>query len=658
MINMNSLLLKALLIEGQQEVYSKVKTIIEGIDTNSTEITLDINENFQADGNISLINSNYDIVLLGPGLSLHQKRDIIMRIRTVDAAPGIIAITSDRDPASGPVDSELCNEYLPFNELNETNLLLAILKLNLAKSPPSQKAVPAPLTNIKNAENQGLPVISGLLGDILLTVDCQGKIVDINTAAEKLTGMSRADILNQNIQVVLPVTIDGVELRYSKFIEEIAGESKIVDIGRGRYCDAENATDIDLHIIGVPNLPGNTPPGGISVIARNISRRHLHDAELIREDQLESIGVLAGGLAHDLNNLLTGVLGNISLAKLSALGDPELTEILERSQKALGRARGISEKMLTLSKGSDPVCQTSSIVEIIRESGLFALSGSSTNCLFDFEENLKNVDFDRTQVGQVFQNLVTNADQAMPMGGSITIQGRNEYLSEETGLALKPGEYVKISVYDTGPGIAPELIDKIFDPFFTTKKNGSGLGLAACCAIMARHKGLITVEAGIERGSVFHCYFPASNDMAEFEPVQRRNIKTGEGKILIVDDEIMVAETAGILLNKLGYQCSEAHTSEQALKLFREACDLNDRFDLVILDLTLPGDIGGEEILVKLRNIDPAVKAIVSSGYSNNQVMSRYKDFGFDAIAAKPYSLEEVSQIIFDLLMQEEIPVS
>jgi PAS domain S-box-containing protein len=393
------------------------------------------------------------------------------------------------------------------------------------------------------------------------------------------------------------------------------------------------------------SIPGRK----LGVGFENVTDRLRLEEELQRSRKLEAVGVLAGGIAHDFNNILMGVLGNISMAQYE-LNNPDLVrDLLEQAEKACGRARELTSQILTFSRGGAPVRKNVDITELIRESAGFALRGSNVKCEFDFAPGLWAAEVDENQVRQVLSNLIINADQAMPDGGRLRIEARNQELLEESS-PLRPGPYVWISVHDQGVGIGEETLPRIFDPYFTTKQKGPGLGLATAYSIVNRHGGKITAESTIGAGSTFHVLLPAAaRAEARGEPAPA-SLLAGQGRALVMDDEEMVRKVAVAMLDRLGFEADGAADGKEAIDKYCQALAAGEPYRLVIMDLTVPGSMGGVEAIKGLRELDPAVKAIVASGYSHDPVMANHRAYGFDGVAAKPFRLEELSQTLNQVL--------
>ncbi|MEJ2355830.1 MAG: ATP-binding protein [candidate division WOR-3 bacterium] len=377
------------------------------------------------------------------------------------------------------------------------------------------------------------------------------------------------------------------------------------------------------------------------------------EKEREKADRLESLGVLAGGIAHDFNNFLTGILGNISLAKLHLDPKDDAYDILQESESAAQSARSLTQQLLTFSKGGCPVKVNTNVEDLIRNSANFVLSGSNVRCDLEFPENLWDIKADKGQLSQVFNNLILNADQAMPEGGHITIRAKNLMIEEDAALPLKKDKHVMIEVQDRGIGIPEEVLSKIFDPFFTTKQKGSGLGLSTVFSIIKRHEGYVTVKSELEKGTSFLVYLPAV-DKEKAKAEETKIIPKGKGKILIMDDKSFVRNAAIKALTMFGYEVKGASNGEEALSMYKKAMSKDKPFELIILDLTIPGGMGGEDTLKGLRKINPDVKAIVSSGYSDNPVMSEFKKHGFNAMVRKPYQYEELCEIVRKVLKENQ----
>ena len=368
------------------------------------------------------------------------------------------------------------------------------------------------------------------------------------------------------------------------------------------------------------------------------------EAERLRAQKLESLGVLAGGIAHDFNNILTAVLGNLSAAR-HAEPDDDVPEILRDAEKAALSARSLTHQLLTFSRGGAPIRKVVSLEEALREAARFALRGAKARAELSIAEDLWPASADEGQIRQVVHNLVLNADQAMPAGGVVAVRADNLEIAGGEGVPLRPGRYVRVAVADTGVGLSREHLDRIFDPYFTTKQHGSGLGLTTSYAIVKKHDGHLAVESEPGRGTTFTVYLPASQERAA-PPDAQAALAPGKGRVLVMDDDEAVRRAAGRMLARLGYEVELAKDGDEALRAYAAASGLGRRFDAVIMDLTVPGAMGGKEAMRHLAALDPEARGIVSSGYSTDPVMADFRAHGFCCVLTKPYDVEDLSRAL------------
>jgi nitrogen-specific signal transduction histidine kinase len=386
----------------------------------------------------------------------------------------------------------------------------------------------------------------------------------------------------------------------------------------------------------------------------DITERHALEEERLKTQKLESIGILAGGIAHDFNNLLQGVFGSISMARLKWEDTAQAREMLGLAEQAIEQAVNLTTQLLTFSRGGKPVKRRATLRPLVERAVRFALSGSAVDCRHEFAEGLPQEEMDEGQMGQVIQNMVLNAVQAMPQGGTVVIRGRR-VRSPGAGLPhiLSTGDHVALEISDQGNGIAAADLPRIFDPYFSTKAKGSGLGLAVSYSIVRNHDGMIDVQSRPGQGSTFTIYLPAAgpgSPAAAPAPAVLPPGHAARSRILVMDDEAMIRTVTARMFNSLGHEAVCVAHGEAAVEAYRAARVDGRSFHLVILDLTIKGGMGGLETIRRLRELDPGVRAVVSSGYSDDDTCATYRDQGFLAFLKKPYQLAELKALLASLL--------
>ena len=386
-------------------------------------------------------------------------------------------------------------------------------------------------------------------------------------------------------------------------------------------------------------------------LSAEIKQREKMEEELLRVRNLESLGTLAGGIAHDFNNFLTIVQGNVELAKSRLNPDTPVQEILDQTAKACQRAAFLSSQLLTFAKGGAPIRRVASVAKLILDVVHLARAGSPITIGVEIAEDLRSAEVDAAQIGQVLHNILLNAKQSMPEGGIIEIRAENIALGgdKESG----SGAYVRISIRDYGSGIPADILPRVFDPYFTTKQSGSGLGLATAHAIVSKHGGRISVNSKSGEGSVFIVDLPASAEMPAPDPPAIVRLQRGTGRLLVMDDDEALRKLLDRILTRLGYQVQSARDGAEAIALYEAAMDSGRGFDAVLLDLTVSGGMGGIEAAARLKELDPAAKLVVSSGYSDAPVMSRFREYGFDDVIAKPWEAAQLSELFRRVLVPE-----
>jgi PAS domain S-box-containing protein len=506
------------------------------------------------------------------------------------------------------------------------------------------------LRQIEEAERRRLEVTLSSIADGVVAAGSDGRVLLINPTAAKLTGWDAEEAVGRPVTEVLPLTRandEGVALDPAG---HILREQEPLDINVPLKMTKRDGGSRLLEISGAAMRGDGAEPKGVVLAFRDITEKRRIEGEMERTERLQSLGVLAGGIAHDFNNLMAVVLGNLSLLRLEKEVGPDTARRLDDAEAALLRARDLTQQLLTFSKGGAPVREAAEIREVIEESGAFALHGSNVRFVLDLPADLWVVEIDSGQVSQVIQNILLNANQAMPEGGAVRITGRNLAVAPPS---LPSGRYVEIAIADEGTGISPENLDRIFDPYFTTNPQGSGLGLTSAYSIVKRHDGLLTAESRLGEGTTFHIFLPASAEKKPRERARQPAVVRGAGnRILIMDDEEGVRAVMSAQLQTLGYSTECAVDGEEAIRRYRDAAERGERFDVVILDLTVRGGMGGRETIKRLQAIDPAVKAIVVSGFSNDPVMADHEAHGFRGRVSKPFETAELAAALREVIQE------
>ena len=499
----------------------------------------------------------------------------------------------------------------------------------------------------KQAEER-LAVTLTSIGDGVITTDTEGRVVLVNRVAEEITGWTHDEASGRRLSEVFcvfqhPSGESGenpaeVVLRTGKTFKHQA---------KGDVIRARDGSEIGISNSAAPILDDKGKMLGVVLVFRDITAQLRMEEELTKGQKMESLGVLAGGIAHDFNNILSGVLLKAQLAQRAMRRGKDPSGFLGSIEDATQTATGLTQQLLTFAKGGAPIRSTVSVKQLVEESATFALRGSKTICEFDIPDDLWAAHVDTGQIGQVINNLIINAEEAMPDGGTISIRADNVQIAPSARVAgLEPGAYVKTSVTDGGSGISQDDLPRIFDPYFTKKARGSGLGLTSTYSIIKRHQGQITVESEPDSGTTFTFYLPASSEPVVEKEARQQALFSGGGRVLVMDDEAIIRESLGELLAELGYEAEFAGDGREALAKYKNAFSSGRPFDSVIMDLTIPGGMGGKEVIKELLVFDPEVTAIVSSGYSKDPVMANYQQYGFSAVLAKPLRLEEVARVI------------
>ncbi len=504
-------------------------------------------------------------------------------------------------------------------------------------------------------KNELFDFLLSFMSKTVLAIDNRGIIIYCNKHAEQMLGKSCSEIIGKNIDETVVFVNEQTLEPYGSVMEILINRSGRMEI-RCIILGKEGETRAVTVRSDILRKEGKA--GGIYVLViEDCFYREMQEEELLRTRKLESVGLLAGGIAHDFNNILTGIITNLFMARMSAYQNTEACQLIAEAEKAAFKATTLTKQLLTFSQSGAPIKESVNIRQLIEETVGFSLSGSNVDYILKFDENISPVEVDRGQIDQVVNNLVINAAQAMPEGGTVTVSVENRtimggYPIEEQRSASRPlplpdGDYVKVSVIDEGPGIPKKHINKIFDPYFTTKPDSTGLGLTIVYSILKKHGGYIEVESQQGSGARFSFYLPSAEDNKTPEDTPETSVCVkASGNVLVMDDDVTIRTVIEKLLKKSGYNVVCVSNGFEALQTYKEAFNRKEPFLFAIMDLTIPGGMGGKETVIKLKEFDNKAKVIVFSGYSNDPILNNFKKYGFDGVLKKPFSADELFNLI------------
>ncbi|WP_456387147.1 PAS domain S-box protein [Desulfolithobacter sp.] len=502
-------------------------------------------------------------------------------------------------------------------------------------------------------EKEQLAVTLRSIGDGVITTDLEGRVVLLNRVAEQLTGWNEEEARGRPLSEVFAIVDERSGDPRPDPAALVLQSGKMIELGNHVALVARDGTRRSIADSAAPIRGPERNLVGVVVVFRDVTEKYRMEQELLKVKKLESVGVLAGGIAHDFNNILAAIQGNINLARarLGSVAEQAgpVDELLVQAEKAAEQAGHLATQLLTFARGGEPVKQTSHLSEIIREAAGFVLRGSSVQCRFDLAPDLWPAEIDPGQISQVIQNIILNARQVMSEGGLIQVRAENCEVCIGRNRTT-PKRCVQIVISDNGPGVPPEVVEKIFDPYFSLRDGGSGLGLAICHSIIDKHDGRISVSSRSGKGTSFTILLPVGEVSAPQEETDAQySSSRKQARVLLMDDDPMIRDMLTQMLVFIGHQVHAVSDGQEAVDSYRDALAQGNPYDLVILDLTVPGGMGGQEAVRRLLEVDPEARVVVSSGYSNDPVMAEYQRFGFRAAISKPFNLEDVKRVFHSL---------
>lgn len=518
-----------------------------------------------------------------------------------------------------------------------------IVRLEVATDITTRKLAESKLAE----ERERLAVTLASIGDGVITTDTEGRVTLINHVAEHLTGWHHDDAIGRPLTEVFHIINEVTRQLCESPVDKVLATGQIIGLANHTALIAKDGVERNIADSGAPIRDNDGQVIGVVLVFRDVTEQLRTEQELAKTKKLESIGLLAGGIAHDFNNILAAILGNLDMSLLDDKVGDKTRKLLNEAIKASFRARDLTQRLLTFAKGGQPIKETAALTEIIKDSAEFVLHGNKVACEYNFPHDLWFVDIDKSQISQVVQNLILNACNAMPNGGTIKVSCENISDQRTDAPPSAHGKFVRMQIKDSGTGIQPHLLDKIFDPYFTTKQHGSGLGLAITHSIITKHGGHISVHSTLGEGTTFIIDLPASAETAVADEKPFEPSPTSQPAIILVmDDEEQVRAITRDMLEALGHDVLLANDGEQAVRIYRKELEKGLPPDLVILDLTVPGGMGGRDTIKEILQINPDAKVIVSSGYSQDPIMANFRDYGFCSALAKPCQFSQLARIV------------
>jgi len=493
-------------------------------------------------------------------------------------------------------------------------------------------------------EKERLSVTLHSIGDGVITTDRVGNIQLMNKVAEELTGWTLTEAVGQPLPMVFNIVDEFTRMRCTNPVDLVFDSGGVIELANHTMLLTKDGRELIIADSGAPIKDKRGTIIGTVLVFRDTTEKQMLQNRLQRAERLESLGVLAGGIAHDFNNLLAGIFGYLEMAN-TVNKDPQVGDYIQSAMQVYKRTVDLTRQLLTFSKGNRPHRKAGDLSSLIRDSVSFSLSGSFVTCDIFIDENLSTCSFDRNQIGQVLDNLLINATQAMPEGGTIILKAENIYLETPSEHSLPEGNYVRVSIKDSGHGIPKEILPRIFDPFYTTKELGSGLGLATCYSILDKHDGAIDVQSD-RNGTTFRFFLQAVLNKMEDNEIKKGNSFKSSGNILVMDDEPSLRQIIGHMLSSIGFMATAAKDGKELLSILENGANEGIQYRAAILDLTIPGGMGGVETLKQIREKGHTFPVFAASGYSEDPVIATPESFGFDGSISKPFQGIDIAEML------------
>lgn len=484
------------------------------------------------------------------------------------------------------------------------------------------------------------------IGDGVITTDTDGLVTFLNPVAEALCGWPLTEAVGKPLMRVFDIVSEATRAPREDPVKKVLATGETVELANHTLLISRAGTERAIADSGAPIRDGNGRILGAVLVFRDVTEKQRIENALLRDRQLEAIGLLAGGIAHDFNNILTALFGNISLVRLHVQHDASIIGLLDQVDQAFYRARDLAQQLLTFAKGGAPIKKAGALREFLSETVKFLLHGTPVVARYELPDDLWAAEFDAAQMSQAFSNILLNAVQAMPKGGTITVAACNVRIASDELPPLQGGRYICVSIIDNGLGIPEADRERIFHPYFTTKESGTGLGLATTYSVIRRHGGHIVVRPNLDQGTCFDTYLPAAEKEVLVTSTPRPGPISGSGRILVMDDEEPVRKVCTEILRHLGYEVEAVADGCELVALYKDYLERGVRPDVVIVDLKVPGGMDGREAAVRIRALDAEARLLVSSGYSTDPIMADYRSHGFVGVIAKPYDIHELAATV------------